>query len=239
MSHNGRRAVDVLAGARRAWSPSQADQERVRQAISAALPTAALAPAPAAALRATGWRLRLLAAVTIAAASGGIGYWAGRRAVPREIPPITRVSPGPVAPAPSVPLAPVVANEPQSSLMTSSPIVPRRGGHSARHPAESAVPSPADSLAIEVRALRNAERALRERNPGLALAFLEELDRQVPHGRMTEERDAASTLARCARGDRPLGVDLAGEFIERHPASLYRARIEQACAATDRSTAGH
>jgi hypothetical protein len=89
-----------------------------------------------------------------------------------------------------------------------------------------------------VRALRNAERALREGNPGLSLAFLEDLDRQVPHGQLTEEREAMATLARCARGDRPIGVDLGGDFIERHPGSVYRARVEQACAATDSQGAG-
>ena len=238
MTDNGRRAADVLAGARRAWSPSVADQERVRRSIGAALPGTAPGHAPAAAPRA-GWGPRLLAVATIAAASGGIGYWAGHRAGLRETPQITRIAPAPVAVAPTVPLAPVAANEPQPSPPPSSPIAPHRGEHAARHQAESSAPAAAESLAIEVRALRNAERALRDGNPGLALAFLEELDRQVPHGRMTEERDAASTLARCARGDRPIGVDLAGEFIERHPESIHRARVEETCAATDPPKAGH
>jgi len=238
MTDNGRRAADVLAGARRAWSPSVADQERVRRAIGAALAGTAPGRPPAAAPRAS-WGPRLLAAATIAAASGGIGYWAGHRAGLRETPQITRIAPAPVAVAPRVPLAPVAANEPQPSLIPPSPIVPHHSGHAARHQAESSAPAAAESLAIEVRALRNAERALRDGNPGLALAFLEELDRQVPHGQMTEERDAASTLARCARGDRPIGVDLAGEFIERHPESVYRARVEETCAATDPPKAGH
>jgi len=239
MTDNGRRAADVLAGARRAWSPSVADQERVRRAIDAALPATAPGRPPASVPRAAGWGPRLLVAATIAAASGAIGYFAGHRAGLRETPRITRIAPAPVAVAPSAPLAPVAANEPQPSLMPSSPITPHHGGHPARHAVESSAPAAAESLAIEVRALRNAERALRDGNSGLALAFLEELDRQVPHGQMTEERDAASTLARCARGDRPIGVNLVGEFIERYPESLYRARIEQTCAATDGPAVGH
>ena len=79
----------------------------------------------------------------------------------------------------------------------------------ARGTSRRASPPQTTSLAIELRALRNAERALRDGNPGLALAFLQELDRQVPNGQLTEERDAAVTLARCARGDRPFGVNLA------------------------------
>jgi hypothetical protein len=89
-----------------------------------------------------------------------------------------------------------------------------------------------------VQAVRNAERALRDGKPGLALTFLAELDRQVARGQLTEERDAMATLARCARGDRPIGVDLGADFIERYPASVYRARVEQVCPATDSSPAG-
>jgi hypothetical protein len=109
----------------------------------------------------------------------------------------------------------------------------RHDAHGPRRGSESQTPSQTESLAIEVRALRNTERALRDGNPGLALAFLQELDRQVPHGQLTEERDAAGTLARCARGDHPFGVNMAAEFTERHRGSVYRARVEQACARTD------
>jgi hypothetical protein len=114
----------------------------------------------------------------------------------------------------------------------------RHDAHGARHGSGSQTPSQTESLTIEVRALRNTERALRDGNPGLALAFLQELDRQVPNGQLTEERDAAGTLARCARGDHPFGVNLAAEFTERHPSSVYRSRVEQACAETDSPAPG-
>jgi hypothetical protein len=114
----------------------------------------------------------------------------------------------------------------------------REAVRTARHGGETQAPSPTESLAIEVRALRNAERALRDGNPGLALAFLQELDRQVPNGQLAEERDATATTARCARGDRPFGVNMVDEFVQRHPASVYRARVEQACAATDSPATG-
>ncbi len=101
----------------------------------------------------------------------------------------------------------------------------RHDAHGARRGSESRAPSQTESLAIEVRALRNAERALRDGNPGLALAFLQELDRQVPNGQLTEERDAASTLARCARGDHPFGVNLAARVHRAPPRKrLPRAR---------------
>ncbi len=237
MTDNGPKAADVLARAHRDWSPSAADQERVRQAIGAALAIGAPTSMPTAAPRAHGWATRLLAAGTIAAASGGIGYWAGHRAGLRETPLATRVAPAPSQAAPSAPLVPSLVPETQP-LTPSAPVAAHHGGHMGRHEVADSAPAPTESLAVEVGALRNAERALGDSNPGLALAFLAELDRQVPNGQLTEERDAAATLARCARGDRPIGVDLAGDFAERHPASVYRARVEQTCAATDSPTAG-
>jgi hypothetical protein len=236
MTGDERRASDVLARARRSWSPSAIDQERVRQAIGAAIAAGALAGAPNPAPRAVSWTARLLAAGTIAAASGGIGYRAGFRAGLREAPPVARTAPAPVPAAPSVSLAPLEAPEARPSV-TPAPVAGHHGGHSARHDVESPAPA-AESLAVEVRALRNAERALRDGNPGLALAFLADLDRQVPEGQLTEERDAAATLARCARGDHPIGVDLAGDFAERHPKSVYRARVQETCAATDSNASG-
>ena len=226
----------MLARVQRAWSPGPADGERVRRAIGAALAAGATGSLPTAAARAPGWTARLLAAGTIAAASGGIGYWVGYRAGIHGTPLAARVAPAPQPAGPNAPFVPPTAPEMQPSLVPSAPTAAHHGGHSAHHGAESA--PVAESLAVEVRALRNAERALRDGNPGLALAFLTELDRQVPNGQLTEERDAAATLARCARGDRPIGVDLAGDFAERHPASVYRARVEQACTATDSPATG-
>jgi hypothetical protein len=228
----------VLARAQRAWSPGPADSERVRRAIGAALAAGATGSVPTAAARAPGWTARLLAAGTIAAASGGIGYWAGYRAGNRELPLVVQAPASPLPTASTIPLVAPTAPETQPSLVPSAPTSAHRGGHSARHDAENSAPVAAESLAVEVRALRNTERALRDGNPGLALVFLDQLDRDVPKGQLTEERDAAATLARCARGDRPIGVDLAGDFAERHPGSVYRARVEQACAATDSPAAG-
>ncbi len=238
MTDDRRKGTDVLARAQRAWSPSAVDQARVRQVIGATIAAGAPTSLPSATPRTAGWGARLLAAGTIAAASGGIGYWAGYRAGLREIPPVTEVAPAPSSAAPSATPAPSLVPDTPSSLTPSAPVAVHHAGHLIHHEAAGSAPAEAESLAVEVRALRNAERALRDGNPGLAMAFLAELDRQVPNGALTEERDAAATLARCARGDRPIGVDLSGDFAERHPTSVYRARVEQTCAATDSPTAG-
>jgi len=91
-------------------------------------------------------------------------------------------------------------------------------------------------------ASRAVERALRDREPGLALGLLRELDRAVPGGRLVEERQATAAIARCGTGDVPFGVDLGEEFAGRYPGSVYQARVEEACAArepaTDRAASG-
>jgi hypothetical protein len=240
MTSDGRDPADVLARARRDWSPRAGDAERVRRAVGVALATGAGGSATAGPPGAPTWTARILVAGAIAAASGGVGYWAGRHAGLREARPVAPildlVHRAPAAP-PIAPPAERAVPEAQPPLAPPAPVASHRGGRTARHGSESATPADS-SLTVELRALRNTERALRDGNPGLALAFLEELDRQVPHGQLTEERDAAGTLARCARGDHPFGVNLGDEFVRRYPASVYRARVEQACATTDPAASG-
>jgi len=236
----------VLARARRARSPSAADAERVRHAIDAALAAGGAGAGDTMGTRAVasaaGWPSRLLLASAIAGVSAGVGYWAGHRAGLRDAErPGPAVSSAPARDATGEIKPPAVAaTETGIAPRAPSPFIPshRDAARTAHHGAETQAPSPTESLAIEVRALRNAERALRDGNPGLALAFLQELDRQVPDGQLAEERDATATTARCARGDRPFGVNLLEEFVQRHPASVYRARVEQACAATDSPATG-
>ena len=234
MSGEKREPAAMVAATRRAWSPDGSDAARVRRALAAAVVAGATPAATTA--RTPRWTTRVLAAGAIAAASGGAGYWAGHRAGLRDARPMApTAAPAPAvvaaaAPSPAV-AAPATAPSPPASPHRDAT---RSGARAASKPA----PSPGASLAIEVQALRNAERALRDGQPGLALAFLQELDRQVPHGQLTEERDAAATLAHCARGDRPFGVDLGADFAQRHPTSVYRARVDQACAQTDSEATG-
>jgi hypothetical protein len=247
MTDDKRDPAEVLARARRAWSPNEADAGRVRRAIGSALAARPASgggtaqPGPRGSASALIWTSRLLLAGAIAAASGGVGYWAGRRAGLRDTQPVAPViALAPTSAATVTPKSPVMPSVPAETPPLAGPsLVPvRHDAHGARRASDDRTLSQSKSLELEVRALRNAERALRDGNPGLALAFLQELDRQVPTGQLAEERDAAGTLARCARGDRPFGVNLTAEFSERHPGSVYRARIEQACAATDSPPSG-
>jgi hypothetical protein len=227
----------VLARARRALSPDAADIARVRHSLAAAVQVAPVAmPAP------TRWAARIMWGVAIAGVAGGIGYlagWhAGQRAVP--VPAVVRAT-SPVEHAPALPASgPARAATPPVSgdraMRPASPRTPRE--LKPQTVAPGAALSAADSLAKEVEALRAVDRALRDGQPGLALALLRELDQVVPNGKLDEERVASGAIARCASGAAPPGSDLATEFANRYPRSVYRDRVEAACGETDFAGAG-
>jgi len=260
---DGRDDRNLLAAARRGLSPTAADRDRVRRATLAALAPAGTAaggesagaaaeaaPAPG---HAVAWATRLVAVGVVAATAAGVaGYRAGVRAGREQAVSERPAEVVPLIVAPEPPLAPVV-DEPNRARATAPPAasvplagappvsrtaVRRRANAGAVAPTDIAAVSSA-SLAEEVRALRAVERALREGTPGFALSLLRELDRNVPNGRLMEERLATYTIARCASGDVPLGVSLAEDFVDRHPGSVYARRVADACAGTDSSRAGH
>jgi hypothetical protein len=231
-------ASTVLARARLGLSPSEADQARVYRSLLAAASVAAARPASSS--LATTTRLargtaRLLVASSLVAAIGGAGYWAGFRAARRQ------QSAAPIA----APVSPTVVPAPRTTppldraRPTTAATNLARGPSLARGPrtepghdeGAGAKGARAASLDAEVRALRSVERALRDDEPGMALALLRELDRAVPDGKLVEERDAMLAIARCARGEVPFGIDLARDFGERHPNSVYLERVTQNCAA--------
>jgi hypothetical protein len=249
-----------IEGARRAWSPSAQDAERVLLALdhkmadlgSMAEPShtatsrGEVGPAPVAE-GVTGLSGSLflspiprwvLAAVALSGGAGSLGYALGFRAGARTTAPAVAhvVSAGP-APAQSArPLEAGLREPVASPAPEQPPKVNQAGGDARDEPApprgSGSAPEKRASAALdeEVRTLRRVERALREQNPRLALALLDDLDRAVPNGQLGMERFAASTLARCALGygSRPALLE---DFAKRHPASAYLTRIRQECAA--------
>jgi hypothetical protein len=233
MTDIDRDEMEVLTRARRALSPTAADQQRVGHAVRASL---ALGHAPATIVS------RLLTTCTVAVVAAGAGYWGGHRAGVRDARAIsmsmsTSTSAEPTMPAtsptaPSVTVAPiaVAASAPSAPASGAAPAL--RHAHPGRTPAEAGAGpalSPTESLNQEMRVLRSVERALRDRQPGLAMALLRELERVVPGGKLAEERAATLTIARCMSGDIPLGIDLGDDFADRFPNSVYFSRVAQSC----------
>jgi hypothetical protein len=240
---------DVLAAARRALSPTDADRERVRRLTETAVRTAGTGePTPPRAgfsTRALPWAARAIFVGVIAAVAAGLGYRAGWRAATSRLASATsEAAPAVVLASANVSKPPVTVLSPPSPLPASSAAaispearaVPSVAAPRRRVAAEPS--SPATSLDAEVRALRAVERALREHDPGFALTLLRELDRTVPNGRLVEEREAVSAIARCVSGDVPFGLNLADDFVGHHPDSVYGRRVIGACAATDAPPAG-
>ena len=236
--------LTMLARARAGLSPSPADAQRVRASLVAAL-AAPVNVAPDAAPSGSGQGARL-----VLSRSGHVRRCGGHRGGSRRIldgapgglarspacrrlrrderkthrprcrassvqrlgPPRARACP------PPSPRRPLCGKPPGGAL------APRCG-----RGRPEVIVSATESLGQEVRALRAVERALRDADPRLALAILQQLDRDVPQGKLVEERRATSVIARCSAGDVPFGVDLAEDFASDHPESVYLGRVEQSC----------
>jgi hypothetical protein len=227
-------ASTMLARARTGLSPSAEQTAQVRRSLATAIASGTM-PARARGGATSGtvrMATRLLLASTLALGAAGAGYVAGYRAGRRALPA------APLAPSPAAEAARAPARATSSSPTTAERAPePRRPAGIAR-PARSVATTPAATetkaapaagLEAELRALRGVERALRDHQPGLALALLRRLDAEVPAGKLVEERDATSAIARCELGDVPFGVDLARDFADRHPDSVYAERVAAGC----------
>jgi hypothetical protein len=240
-------------------APTAADQQRVRRAVQQVVLAGEAAGVAAVAARGSPAAIRpstrpwahlfpravsgVLVAVAVAVAVGAAGYWAGRRAGLREA---RMAMPGDgFWSLPSREPAAAETGAPPRVELKRRPLPEKDDGFAAgtvrrrrqtTRPADGGPPaSAAASLQKELTALRSVERALRDGQPGLAMALLQELERTVPNGRMGEERLATSIIARCTLGDAPFGVNLAEDFASRYSESVYLERVEQACAYNHRA----
>jgi hypothetical protein len=89
----------------------------------------------------------------------------------------------------------------------------------------------------ELRLIQRAERAVRAKNPELALALSDELAERYPRSALHEERGAILLMARC----QVEGSDTAADrerFARRYPGSVYTDRITSECEITDGAAGG-
>jgi hypothetical protein len=183
--------------------------------------------------------------VALLGAGLGIGFWLGRGPAldgsSRGAVQLAEVAP-PAAPPPSLPAPPPPpADAPARAALEPAPASGERSADARRSTLDeppapratrprarprAAVPEPLNG---ELALLQRVERALRKSDPALALALLTELDERFPESRLVEERLAARHMADC-RLDAPDAVERARRFLDEHPASVYRQRIQLACA---------
>lgn len=232
---------ETLGRARRALSPTETDRANVWRSLGVAVAAEAAEDARRGAQRAVGprrrlgpWGTTLATSVLVAGTAGYSGYRAGRRAGLED----ARASAGQAvtstpalhpSPPDAPPRSPILAPDGTATGPRPVPEPPHVRRQPRRPQVEGVVPNDEASLEKEVRGLRSVERALRDGQAALALALLGELDRDVPHGKLIEERDATAAIARCALGDVPFDVDLAEIFASKHPGSVYLERVRRSC----------
>lgn len=224
----------LLLAIQRELSPSPFDRQRVRSALALRIGAATSAAQLAASkpgdlgearVLAPGLRglsQQLVAAGLIGAACFGAGYLTGRsRPAPPTVSATTTTREVP-------PLEQVPAVEPLVAVPTASSLKATPSGR----PVPASSPGPtvdaASTLSEEARELRRVDRALRAGSPLLALGILRELDEKVPRGALMEERSAARYVARCQSGD-ATAASAAAAWLEKHPRSVYSARVRASC----------
>jgi hypothetical protein len=90
-------------------------------------------------------------------------------------------------------------------------------------------PAAGPAIGEEAALLLSTQAALREDNPGRALALLDEHARRFPRGALAQERDAARVLALCAAGRVDEARSARDAFLAAHPRSPAAARVRHAC----------
>jgi hypothetical protein len=114
------------------------------------------------------------------------------------------------------------------------PAAPPRARPHRAGPAAVATDEPGAELLL----LERAERAVRSRNPALALALIGELEQSFPRSPLHEERRSIELMAHCqalgpssdASSDKKAEIAARRErFLRQYPESVYSARIADEC----------
>jgi TolA-binding protein len=220
-------AEEIVRATRAALRPSNADRERVFQALSSRLDgtlgaegmnESVRAPAAAKAIAAK------ISAVLIGLGVAGGGLFLALDE--EEQPPATTAGapagPAPAAPAP-VDEAPVDEARADKAPEDASSVVPKpRLG-------ESRTPATTNRLAQEVAILSRASSELHAGRPAAALKALDEHQRKFPSGVLAQERTAARVRALCAMGRTGEAQVEFARLARTSPRSPHVARARKAC----------
>jgi hypothetical protein len=215
-------AKELVQQARSAFRPSDADRERVFQALLPQIGAgAALGATPSLLerLRQASW-LKISGAVVGLGAAGGLFLAFG----PED-------EPAPATPSKSVQVA-EKGESPRPGMATiPTPVAPTAVAPETKQP-EGRVPPPttrADRLAAEVAILSRAGTELHNGRAAAALKTLDEHRRKFPNGLLAQERTSARVQALCALG-RVKEADAELTRLSRlSPQSPHEARAREAC----------
>jgi hypothetical protein len=227
------RIETIMALARRGLAPSAAERQRLRASLAGRVGAAyassagvASVPRGWAALKASGKR-----GLALGAALVGVGFAAGVLfAGARSTEALS------VAPPVGVVAAPAATEAARIEPVSMTPLgaAPSAQAPPATEPKPRARPprprsTRSDAFGRELALVRRAERAIRNRDPALALGLLDELDREHPNAQLAEERAAARVMARC-QAEEPTAPLEAARFLRESPKSVYSERVRALCA---------
>ena len=214
-------AEELVRAGRDALRPSDADRERVFQALLPQLgPTTGPRPVsgpssiPPAAAKGT-----LVKLLTVLVGFGVVG--AGLYLALRKEPPPAR--PGALAPATSAARPPAPVDPMPESAPT---VLPQAESVEKRAPVAQ---RPANSLAEEVAILSRASAELHAGRPAAALTVLDEHRRKFPRGVLAQERSSARVQALCALGRMKEALAELARLERISPNSPHVARARKAC----------
>jgi hypothetical protein len=249
MSEAERYAAAVLEAARSAHDPSAADQQRVHDALSAALVaapmagTASVGQVGAGSVTASGdvaavSTLKLTVAATLIGAAGFAGgFWSRPMIVQQEGQPATTTSTSKVQPRAPRPKSGQPARPALPQASATAPLA-GQARSDALSPADSSDRAPTSvkssgrfrlSLGEEAAALKRAQLTI-DADPRRALGLLDDLKRDHPGGALQEEVRVARILALCALGRAQIAKNEARDFLRLYPSSVHIPRVRASCA---------
>ncbi|MEW5852883.1 MAG: hypothetical protein AB2A00_29130 [Myxococcota bacterium] len=205
----------LLAAERNAPAPPGVVVERVWQRVALTAPAPVDAPSSPTEVLARSWRHTVVTALV----SGGLGLTGGALLHAALAEPVVqvvtveRVVRVPERVEVPVPASPVVAPPAKAPVTQSTSTA-------------TPEPAPADAVALEAALLDRARTALSRDDAAGALQALGDHARRFPTGMFSEERDAVRVQALVRAGRMDEAQQAARVFLEQHPASLHRPRVE-------------
>lgn len=234
MSDLSRESRAILEAGRHLDDPRPSDRARVRRALfarvaaggaggAATLLSSSAAAAPAA--------VKLLLPLVLVAA-GGVGgtlWWRARHTADAT------ATSAPVAAPVTVP-APVVEPVAVAAPAPDPQVQPAPAAVNPQPRSRAVAPAPRN-LRIETSMLADANRALRDGQPGRSLRLLDEYERRFPAGVLRQEMTATRIIARCQVNPGAASAaskEAARAFLAQYPASPLASRVRSSCTGANR-----